>query len=269
MVLEPLTIGSLGLVVILSIMLTTSSSARKKILSAIRRKPSYTVEGKLVSVVVPTLNEEDYLPRCLKSIQNQTYQNTEIIVADSNSTDNTVKIAEQFGAKVVEVPKNISLARNGGAKVANGKFLLFLDADCILEQSYIEKMIETISNSKQVVLAHGGNCVYDSKFHAWVWTFNRWFKPYSYTPGRGVCMKKEAFWEVGGYDKELDPMEGKREDLDLGKKILKEFGPFSIRYRPTVLVGLSARREKLFGYPFWKYPKAWEVRGVRKGKIIH
>lgn len=266
MVLELLILGSLGVATTLSIMLTTSSSARKKILSAIRRKPPYTVDGNLVSVVVPTLNEEYYLPRCLKSIKNQTYQNTEIIVADSDSTDRTVDIGEEFGTSVVDAPKNISAARNTGAEKANGKFLLFLDADCILEQCYIEKMVEVLS--KNTILAHGGQCIYDHKMHNFIWTLNRWFKPYFYTSGRGVCIGKREFWKIGGYDVKLDPMEGKREDLDLGIRILKEFGPFSIRYRPTVLVGTSARREKVFGYPLLKIPKAWEVRGIRKGKII-
>ncbi len=229
------------------------------------------VEGPLVSIVIPAFNEEDYLPNCLRSIKNQTYRNIEIIVADNCSTDKTKEVAEKFGAKVVRVEgKNLPTIRNEGVKKVKGKILFFIDADSILENSYVEKMTKALS--KKVLFSHGGICCYDSKLHNFLWIFNRWFKPHFYTSGRnGACIWKETFWKIGGYDKNCNPLEGHREDLDLGLRILRKFGFSSIEYCPSVLIGSSARREKIFGYPFWKFPSAWQkgIRGVRRKKIIY
>lgn len=84
-----------------------------------------------VSIVVPTKNEESYLPLLLASLRGQTYQDFEIIVADANSTDKTREIALKAGAKVVDggMP---GPGRNRGAAVAQGEILFFFDADVIL-----------------------------------------------------------------------------------------------------------------------------------------
>ena len=54
-----------------------------------------------LSIIIPTYNEEKYLPELLKSIKEQNFSSYEIIVADNDSNDNTVKIAESYGCKVV------------------------------------------------------------------------------------------------------------------------------------------------------------------------
>ncbi len=84
-----------------------------------------------VSIIVPTKNEEAYLPLLLASLRGQTYQDFEIIVADACSTDKTREIALQAGAKVVEggMP---GPGRNRGAEIATGELLFFFDADVIL-----------------------------------------------------------------------------------------------------------------------------------------
>ena len=85
----------------------------------------------MLSIVIPTFNEEKFLPHLLKSLKEQTFKDFEIIVADNNSTDATRSVAINVGAKVVKggLPAR---GRNNGAKVARGEWLLFLDADVIL-----------------------------------------------------------------------------------------------------------------------------------------
>ena len=85
----------------------------------------------MLSIVIPTYNEEEYLPRLLASIRSQRFEGYEIVVADARSTDRTRQIAERFGARVVEggMP---GPGRNLGAVAAKGDLLLFLDADVIL-----------------------------------------------------------------------------------------------------------------------------------------
>jgi len=255
----------------LLVMLAMSLNARNKVVKSFSSGPPSIAEGPLVSVIIPALNEEDYLPNCLKSIKSQTYKNIEIIVADNFSADKTQEIAAEFGARTIKVEgKNLPHVRNEGAKIAKGEILFFIDADSILENRYVERMVNELS--EKVVFSHGGICCYDSLLHNFLWIFNRFFKPYFYTSGRnGSCLWKKIFWEIGGYDRNKNPLEGYREDLDLGLRTLKKFGVFSIKYCPTVLIGSSARREKLFGYPFWRFPSAWQqgVRGVRGKKIIY
>lgn len=81
-----------------------------------------------LSLIIPTKNEEAMLPKLLETIANQTWSDHEIIVADAGSTDQTIAIAQQYGARVVSggLP---GVGRNRGAAVAAGEILLFLDAD--------------------------------------------------------------------------------------------------------------------------------------------
>jgi glycosyltransferase involved in cell wall biosynthesis len=91
-----------------------------------------------VSVIIPTYNEEKFLPRLLKSLNDQTFQDFEVIVADANSKDRTVSIAKKMGAKVVKggLP---GVGRNAGARVAKGELLFFFDADVDLPLDFMEK----------------------------------------------------------------------------------------------------------------------------------
>ena len=95
----------------------------------------------MLSIIIPTLNEEELLPKLLRSIKRQTFSDSEIIIADADSTDGTKEIAKKFGAKLVKggLP---AVGRNQGAKASKGDLLLFLDADVILPDMFLEKMVK-------------------------------------------------------------------------------------------------------------------------------
>jgi len=84
-----------------------------------------------VSIVIPTYNEEELLPRLLASIRSQRFSDYEVIIADAHSTDTTRKIAKKWRARVIDggMP---GPGRNLGAAAAEGEILLFLDADVML-----------------------------------------------------------------------------------------------------------------------------------------
>jgi glycosyltransferase involved in cell wall biosynthesis len=85
----------------------------------------------MLSIIIPTLNEEHHLPRLLDSIAMQEYTDYEIIVADAGSQDATVTLAKERGCRVV--PGGVlTVGRNNGAREARGDILLFLDADVVL-----------------------------------------------------------------------------------------------------------------------------------------
>ena len=102
----------------------------------------------MLTIVIPTKNEEEFLPKLLDSIRKQTLQPAEIIVADAGSTDRTREIAKAYGAKIIEggMP---GPGRNRGAVNAKTEFLLFLDADVELrDPEFLEKAIGEMKERK-------------------------------------------------------------------------------------------------------------------------
>lgn len=94
-----------------------------------------------VSIVIPTYNEEKYLPKLLESIRSQDFEDIEIIIADRPSEDRTAEIAKVFGCRIIEKGDLPGRARNEGASAAKSDILLFLDADVILPQGFIRAML--------------------------------------------------------------------------------------------------------------------------------
>jgi glycosyltransferase involved in cell wall biosynthesis len=96
-----------------------------------------------ISVVIPTKNEEDCLPRVLKCLNKQTLKPIEVIVADAFSEDATRKIAKEFGCKVVDggLPGK---GRNRGARIAQGDYIFFFDADVRIDKYFLEKASKEI-----------------------------------------------------------------------------------------------------------------------------
>lgn len=95
----------------------------------------------MLSIVVPTLNEEKYLPLLFDSIKRQNMADYEIIVADAGSLDRTVELSENYGCRIVAggVP---SRGKNQGARAAKGDLILFIDADVILPDDFLIKNLK-------------------------------------------------------------------------------------------------------------------------------
>lgn len=95
------------------------------------------------SVVIPTLNEEKWLPALLTDLKNQTYKDFEVIVADGNSEDKTKIVAQNFNKLLPSIKivnsnvRNVSIQRNSGADHARGKYILFVDADSGLPPAFL------------------------------------------------------------------------------------------------------------------------------------
>lgn len=102
----------------------------------------------LVSVVVPIYKVEPYLEKCVKSIQNQTYQNLEIILVDDGSPDRCGEICDRYAredTRIKAVHKEnggLSDARNYGVRYTTGKYLLFVDSDDFIHETLVEKTVK-------------------------------------------------------------------------------------------------------------------------------
>lgn len=158
----------------------------------------------MLSVIIPTFNEEKYLPYLLESLQAQTYKDFEIIVADNNSKDATCSIASKAEARVVGggMPAR---GRNTGAIAAQGEWLLFLDADVILPVDFLERATAEIHEQNYSVASCLMDPLSDRKIdkylHGAVNLFFRATKNiYPHAPGFCIFIKKECHQLVGGFN---------------------------------------------------------------------
>ena len=97
-----------------------------------------------VSVIIPNFNYADFVGEAIQSVLKQTYQNTEIIVVNNGSTDNSLEILRSFGDKILIVDQaNLgqSGARNAGLAKSTGELIAFLDADDLWEPKKLEKQM--------------------------------------------------------------------------------------------------------------------------------
>lgn len=106
-----------------------------------------------ISIIVPVYNIEEYLPRCIESILNQTYNNLELILVDDGSKDKSGEICDAYAKKdnrVVVLHKEnggSSSARNAGIAIAKGEYLGFVDSDDYIEPDMYEKMVAVIEKN--------------------------------------------------------------------------------------------------------------------------
>ena len=115
------------------------------------------------SVIIPAYNEEQYLPRLLESIEvaRANYsggpEQVEVIVADNDSTDATAEVAALHGARVVTVAKRrIAAARNGGARMARGEILCFIDADSAIHPQTFDEVDRAMKTGRYVCVTYNG-----------------------------------------------------------------------------------------------------------------
>lgn len=163
----------------------------------------------LVSVIIPTYNEEKDIENCIKSLKNQAFQDFEIIIVDDGSTDNTLKILEKLEKEKIKTlnqqHKGPGEARNLGAKNASGKILVFIDSDMTFDKNYIKNLIEPILNDKEQKII---GTTHD--YEVAVNTENKWSRLWgavrvSKNNAKDVkifrAIKKDSFMEYGGFDR--------------------------------------------------------------------
>ncbi len=108
------------------------------------------------SIIIPTLNEEHFLPLLLSDLERQKDKNFEIIIIDGASVDKTREIAKEFSKRlsltIHEVNKhNVSFQRNIGAKKAKGAYIIFLDADSCISPFFTKKLRLYIFRTKGLI----------------------------------------------------------------------------------------------------------------------
>ena len=100
------------------------------------------------SVIIPAYNSEKYIARCLNSVYSQTFKDFECVVVADSCTDNTAKIAKDYGAKVIEAQvRNDGLSRNIGMENSIGEWILFIDSDDYWLHEYVfQQLVDRINS---------------------------------------------------------------------------------------------------------------------------
>jgi glycosyltransferase involved in cell wall biosynthesis len=220
----------------------------------------------MLSIIIPTYNEERYLPYLLRSLVAQTTKNFEIIVADNHSKDKTREIARTFGARVVDggMPSD---GRNAGAAVAKGDILLFLDADVILpDPRFLEDTVAEFRQRKlgsatckvQPMSEKKIDLYLHEAFNYFMWVTAA-LRPHA--PGFCIFARKTVHKAIGGFDPEIKLAE----DHDYAERSAK-YGKFGILKSHKIPVSVR-RLDKDGRFQTAAKYLAAEVYMVTKGKI--
>jgi glycosyltransferase involved in cell wall biosynthesis len=117
---------------------------------------------KLVSIIIPVYNSEKYLEKCLSSVLNQSYKNIEVILIDDGSSDNSLEIIKKYAKNDRRIKyksqenKGQSHARNVGIKMSKGDFIVFVDSDDWLDETFISRMYSKMikENADLIICNH-------------------------------------------------------------------------------------------------------------------
>lgn len=192
-------------------------------------------------LIIPSYNQQEYLPDAIESALNQTLPFQEIIVVDDGSTDNSLEIARKYPVKVIsQVNKGLASARNTGIMNSSGDYVFFLDADDILSPNTNEIITKAIKETNADIVAPSFKCfgkgndiiILSPTINLEMFKDGGNYLPYF------CAVRREKLLEVGGYSPK---MTWGWEDLHLWINLLSRGA--TVKTIPEVLV-LYRTKEK-------------------------
>ncbi len=169
------------------------------------------------SIVIPSFNEDENLPRLLRSLETaQGKRDLEIIVIDNHSSDGTVTIAASAGVTVMTPPAKVRISelRNLGAERAKNDLLVFLDADMEVPSDFFDRLDTEFSKPGVDALGFVEDIPDIAPWFAKIWSRRTLARradrrKTDFLPGRNICIRKSVFDSVGGFSTELQTSEDK------------------------------------------------------------
>jgi glycosyltransferase involved in cell wall biosynthesis len=221
-------------------------------------------ETPLVSVIIPTLNEEKVIGECLKALVLQTLprERFEVIVVDNGSADRTLDVVRRFARclklTIQSLPGcHISEMRNSGAQEAQGRFLAFLDSDCIAPPHWLESAISILEDTGEIVVGSFYTVPENSGWVARAWYGDMVREkqgPVSYVPSGTLFVSSRIFGDLGGFDRNIETSE----DFELCQRA-KAAG-YPVVARPELSTVHLGTPQTLRA--FWRKER-WHGNGVR------
>ncbi|MEK7177817.1 MAG: glycosyltransferase [Patescibacteria group bacterium] len=225
--------------------------------------------NEIVSIIIPTKNSAGFLESCLKNIRLQTYKKIEIIVVDSNSTDNVKEISKKYKCNFInyvpKVEKGIFDAphkRNYGMAKAKGKYVYWLDADMTLPKNLISEAVALCKRGADAVILP------EDSFGIGIWSKVKQLERRCYwddsTMESPRFYKKTAWDDIGGFDLSLG---AGGDDVDLTQKLLeknyiiKRAANIVLHNEGKLTLKNTIRKHFMYGREmanyFKKRPKSW------------
>lgn len=215
-------------------------------------KPIYGRGLPLVTICIPTRNEERFIGQALYAIWRiNLYPRVEVIVIDQESTDGTVMIAKKYGAKVINVEYErlgkrlgVGISRHVGSLEARGEIIVQIDADTVLTPFVIPQAVAQL-NDGGIGIYHVAHYYYDGNLllNLVAHYYDKYFrKPYN-TTGHFIAYTKTLYDHVQ-FDINA-PFMG--EDYDFGERVFKRFGEHIFRFDRAFTVLVSSRGYKRRG----------------------
>jgi glycosyltransferase involved in cell wall biosynthesis len=223
----------------------------------------------LFSIIIPTLNEENYLPNLLADLQKQKEKNFEVIIVDAHSEDKTCKKATVFREKLdIHIlrtdNRNVCHQRNIGAQKAIGKYVLFMDADASISKVFLAKIKKHILKKPALIyipIMHPKENALYAKLQSFTAEISKLIgKPF--VPSSCVVFERNFFDFINGYDEKVVMAE----DQEIIQRAFN-YG-VSARLMKDVLVKFSLRRFEHEGK--WTVYSKYVIASVHiltKGKI--
>lgn len=227
----------------------------------------------LVSIITPTFNSGKFISETIKSVQNQTHKNWEMLIVDDGSSDNTIEIVNKIAnqdKRIQFFPQKQNVgpakARNIGIANAKGNFMTFVDADDIWFPKFIENSIQTIKNTN----IHFVFSSYKRSNENLEFVYSDFIVPEKVTytdilkTNSISCLT--AFIDIEVLGKKTMPEIFKRQDMGLWLQYLKEI-PFAYGIKETQAIyrirqnSLSRNKSKLLKYQ-WQFYREVEKLNV-------
>lgn len=210
----------------------------------------------MISIIIPTYQHANELSRCLDSLFVQTYKDFEIIVVNDGSTDGTDRILNKFKDRITIINQDnqgSNIARNNGAKMAKGEFLLFCDADIVAENSMLEELKRALDKHQDSAYAYSDFMWGAKKFKLFPFSKEELHKRnFIHTTS---LIRRHLF---PGFDEKI----ARLQDWDLWLTML-ESGHTGV-YVPRILFTIKPRKGGISGWlPSFVYKIPWNKLGVR------
>ncbi|SPE51682.1 Glycosyl transferase family 2 [Verrucomicrobia bacterium] len=209
---------------------------------------------RLISIIIPAHNEEKYLARTLQALQHQNYSWFEVIVVANGCTDGTERVARGRCQRLIVLSqKSLGVARNLGARMAQGDLLVFLDADTCLEPLALRVIVQRFGKTDAAATIRGRPDCERSAYRLVCGLKNFLHRAVLHSGSSGVivCWKRH-FIASGGFDEGLEV----RENSELIRR-LKSFGRY--KYIGEVAATTSMRRYRQRGFlrMSWLWATLW------------
>ncbi len=183
----------------------------------------------LLSIIVPVYNGSNTISSCIKFLENLDYpkEKYEIIIVDNNSDDNTSEIVRTYNVKYLfEEKRGQAAARNLGATHAKGEILGFVDADCLVGKNWAAEVENYFKdNPVSVVIGFCDHSIKNTAGEMYAYDYEKDWERRSVSgdrvsaiSGANFAIKKDLFWQIGGFDEDFLV----QEDIELGYRLTSQ-----------------------------------------------